>query len=70
VGGEEGDEESFQVHRKQLTDNSPFFKAALNGQWRESQEGAVPVPEIGARFFATYAAWGYSHTIEPSDFEE
>ncbi|KAL6709565.1 hypothetical protein ACN47E_001500 [Coniothyrium glycines] len=37
--------ETFDVHENLLTSRSPFFKAALSGQWRESIDRMIRLPE-------------------------
>lgn len=68
VAGEEGQEQAFQVHRKQLTQHSSFFTTALNGHWHESHEQTVPLPTMSSRYFAIYASWIYCQKIDGEDF--
>jgi hypothetical protein len=36
----------YHVHKALLTENSEYFKKALNGRWKESQEGLVRLEDV------------------------
>ncbi|KAF1983179.1 hypothetical protein K402DRAFT_466208 [Aulographum hederae CBS 113979] len=44
------DAEVFAVHAEILINNSEFFRAALEGEWKESKENAVPLDDPPAVF--------------------
>lgn len=36
----------YPIHRLLLEDQSEYFKRALNGPWKESQNGMVPLEDV------------------------
>ncbi|KAJ4365521.1 hypothetical protein N0V83_008140 [Neocucurbitaria cava] len=63
VVGEEGNEEKFWVHQNILTSHSEFFKRATNGQWLESDERLVTLPEDRPDVFRLYLNLLYTKQI-------
>ena len=51
------------IHRDVLTKHSTFFRAALEGQFREAHEKVVRMPEGDAEAFAVYCQWAYNNTL-------
>jgi hypothetical protein len=58
IVGEE--EASFYVHRNVICESSSFFKAALNGTFKESAEGKVILPEDDPDTFERFLQWIYT----------
>lgn len=56
-------EKKFTFPRVLLTRRSAFFKAALNGEFKEAKEKTVCLPEVEIEAFATYAQWIYANEI-------
>lgn len=63
VVGEEGNEEEFWVHQNILTSHSEFSKRATNGQWLESDERLVTLPEDRPDVFRLYLNLLYTKQI-------
>ncbi|CAO2656037.1 Nn.00g048400.m01.CDS01 [Neocucurbitaria sp. VM-36] len=61
--GEEGNEEDFWVHQKILTSRSEFFKRATNGQWLESDERLITLPEDRPDVFRLYLNLLYTRQV-------
>lgn len=36
----------YKVHKLLLAQHSEYFKRALNGSWRESEEGRIPLEDV------------------------
>ncbi len=53
----------FHVHQDLICDQSPFFRAALNGNWKESKERKVKLPEDDPVAFELYSNWLYHNTL-------
>jgi BTB/POZ domain len=51
--------ESFHVHKSFLCNASPFFRAALEGQFKESAEGVLKLPEDSPDTFERFLSWLY-----------
>ena len=51
--------ETFYVHKNVLCDESPFFRAALGGQFKESADGVVYLPEEKPETFERFINWLY-----------
>ncbi|KAJ5941325.1 hypothetical protein N7516_001493 [Penicillium verrucosum] len=56
-------EERFYVHESLICASSLFFNRALSGQWKESEEHTVALPEDDPRIFALYTHWLYAGQI-------
>ncbi len=67
VGVKELDGRTFGIHKDLVCAKSPFFRAAFNGQWKESKEGAVELPEDDPDAFELWVNWIYKHTLPCSD---
>ena len=52
------------MHKKLLCDTSGFFRAALNGNFQESQNQAIEMPEDDAEVFCYFQYWAYTGAIE------
>lgn len=53
------DKTPFQVHHDQLCEASAFFKAAFEGQFRESSEKTMDLPEEDEHLFDLFVQWLY-----------
>ncbi|KAK7617018.1 hypothetical protein IWX50DRAFT_682018 [Phyllosticta citricarpa] len=47
----------FQVHEVLLRSSSSFFEKALGGDWKESKEKMVPLPDEDVEIFSIYQKW-------------
>ena len=55
--------ERFGVHEKLIRESSPFLNKAMSGEWRESSEDAVKLPEDEPEIFGVYVHWLYYGTM-------
>lgn len=66
------------VHLDRIIKSSDFFAKALNGNFKEKEEGVVRLPEQKSEDFALYVEWLYSGVVcsateddvEETEFEE
>ncbi|CAK1360059.1 unnamed protein product [Cercospora beticola] len=65
VGGDNGEE--FMIHDFLLKENSKFFEAALDRQWKEGQEKKIALPDDDPEVFAVYAGWLFTGKIASKD---
>ncbi|KAK3062100.1 hypothetical protein LTS18_004822 [Coniosporium uncinatum] len=49
----------FTMHKDLVSNSSLFFKAAINGNWKESEEGIVRLSEDAPETFDIYYKWLY-----------
>ncbi len=49
----------FIAHEHLLKEASPFFAKALEGEWKESTEGIVPLPDDEPVVFSLYLKFLY-----------
>ncbi|KAK7528361.1 uncharacterized protein IWZ02DRAFT_486425 [Phyllosticta citriasiana] len=56
VGGG-GNPKVFQVHEVLLRSSSSFLEKALGGDWKESKEKMVPLPDEDVEVFSIYQKW-------------
>ncbi|KAI8939493.1 hypothetical protein NX059_003264 [Plenodomus lindquistii] len=61
--GKDGKEQFFDVHEELITSRSAFFKAAMSGNWQESKERCVKLPEDDAPTFKLYLHFLYTGKI-------
>ncbi|KAF1950265.1 hypothetical protein CC80DRAFT_554493 [Byssothecium circinans] len=54
VVGLEGQSQTFFVHERLVTDRAAFFEKALHGQWKESDDKIVELPDDSSTVFFTY----------------
>lgn len=47
------------IHTSLLEEHSPFFKAALEREWKEKKEKLITLPEDKIEVFDLYCAWLY-----------
>lgn len=51
--------EQFIVHKDVLTNCSPYFKAAFEGEFREANEKSITIPDTKPATFQTFMDWCY-----------
>ena len=56
-------EKRFTVHKNVITGRSAFFRAAVEGPFKEAEEKTVRLPEIDPDLFSVYLQWIYSDKI-------
>lgn len=59
----------FTIHKALLLDSAPFFKAALDGHFREAEEERLYLPTQDASVFERFQLWlytGESHALADS----
>lgn len=64
------DERRFVAHKDTLSRSSTFFQAAFSGEWLESKEKLVRMPEQDSTVFSIYLHWRYLGSIDLWDGEE
>ena len=52
-------EQKFSVHKSLLTEASAFFKASLDGNFREAAQNEVNMPEENVHVFEVFLHWLY-----------
>ncbi|KAF2209496.1 hypothetical protein CERZMDRAFT_86826 [Cercospora zeae-maydis SCOH1-5] len=57
IVGHGEDTKTFQLQDFLLVEHSEFFKAALNGQWKEGKENKIELPDDEPGVFEIYAEW-------------
>lgn len=53
----------FTVHKALLCHYSSYYRAALNGPFKESREGLEPVEYLSKEIYGTFIAWLHSGTV-------
>lgn len=53
----------FSMHKGVLCEGSAFFRAALDGQFKEPTEQIVSLPEADVDVFERFQAWAYTNQI-------
>ncbi|KAF2127078.1 hypothetical protein P153DRAFT_398448 [Dothidotthia symphoricarpi CBS 119687] len=53
----------FYVHRAILIKHSEYFKKALNGPWKEAEEGVVRLRDVDCDIFEIFVNWMYTQTL-------
>ena len=56
-------EKRFVIHEDALVRHSTFFRAALNGEFREAEENTIRLPEVDPEIFGILAHWAYSNEL-------
>lgn len=57
------DEKQFTIPKVLLTRRSAFFKAALEGGFKEAKEKMIRLPEADVAVFETWAQWAHTYEI-------
>lgn len=63
ITGLDDDFTRYLVHEDILCATSDFFKNAMKGQWKESTEKLINLPNEESEIFAIYVHWIYSRTL-------
>ncbi|KAF1955499.1 hypothetical protein CC80DRAFT_564151 [Byssothecium circinans] len=58
--GPESNRGDFQIHKALLTHHSEYFRAALEGSWKEAQDKVVIWNDVESEIFQIFAAWLYT----------
>lgn len=59
------------MHENIITEASDFFRAACKGEWKESDERTVRLPEINPDVFKVYLTFLYTGEVDADvDYEE
>ena len=53
----------YSVHESLVRASSPFFDKAMAGEWKESAQRTVQLPDVDVEIFALYAHWLYCGTL-------
>lgn len=53
----------FTLHQNLASKESAFIKAALRGEWKESKEKVIRLPEHEPEHFQLFSHWIYDHAI-------
>lgn len=54
----------FTLHPSILVSGSKFFRSALSGKWKESENNSINLPETRVEVFQSYAAYVYTGEID------
>lgn len=57
------DKTTVTSHEDNLRQTSPFFRAALDKQWKENTSGEIKLPEDETDVVTAYVDWLYSKTV-------
>lgn len=63
------DHQTFPIHKDHICHYSPFFDAAFNGNFAESQSHEVELYEVKPETFGTFVNWLYTQEIVSADDE-
>lgn len=64
------EEKKFVIHTSALTARSGFFRAAIEGDFKEAKERAVCLPEVELEAWSTYVHWIYSGQVVTLDQDQ
>jgi hypothetical protein len=56
-------QQGFSVHERLLRASTSFFDKAMAGDWKESQQRTICLPDEEPRIFSLYAHWLYWGTL-------
>lgn len=65
----DGPDNNWHLHETLLCEASSFFKAAVQGAFREEREKKVHLPEEGNHIFALFVQWLYSGDFATQDMD-
>ncbi|KAF2127077.1 hypothetical protein P153DRAFT_432919 [Dothidotthia symphoricarpi CBS 119687] len=51
------------IHKALLIEHSEYFKKALNGPWKEAQNGAISLEDVDSGTFDIFVDWLYSQKL-------
>lgn len=58
------EEVSFGIHKGLLSYVSSYFKAALNGNFKEATDGVIKLPDEDPAVFKRFNGWLYTHVFD------
>jgi hypothetical protein len=61
--GEGENQETFDVHESLITSHSLFFKKAMSGSWKESEDRVIKLPEDDPEIFNVYVHHLYTGSV-------
>jgi hypothetical protein len=61
--GAEPKQVDFSVHENLIRSSSRFFDAALNHDWKETQERIIRLPDCNVHAFRIYVQWLYTNQL-------
>lgn len=64
------DEDAFYIPKHLFRTHSNYFKAALDGDWKEAMANLFRLPDIHPRFFAIFVYWLYHQKIALDPLED
>lgn len=63
VGKDDGELQTFSVHKEIVCHYSDYFRAACKGEFLEARSGKVKLPEDRAEIFDLFVQWVYSQNL-------
>ena len=70
VVGSVESEATFIVHERLICETSEFVKRAMGGEWKESRQRLIRLPDQSPRVFHIYVQWLYLHVLPTRDDSE
>ncbi|KAI4634342.1 hypothetical protein J4E83_001660 [Alternaria metachromatica] len=70
IVGKEPDQQRFSVHEGIMCARSEFFQRAMNGNWTESKERIIRLPEDDPEIFNIYINFLYTGNVVTNAIEE
>lgn len=64
------EEQKFAVHKEILRAHSPFFRSAVQQNWKEGQEGIIRLPDDDPEVLELYEEWLYEGKIFSQDEQQ
>ncbi|KAH6639639.1 hypothetical protein C7974DRAFT_410597 [Boeremia exigua] len=59
----------YYVHKSLLTQHSEYFQRALNGSWKEAEEGVITLEDVECNTFDIFVEWLYTQKV-PKKYSE
>ncbi|KAK4501000.1 hypothetical protein PRZ48_006806 [Zasmidium cellare] len=70
VGGDEGSQKSYTVHKDVLVKSSGFFQKACDKKWEEGKTKTITLPEANPEFFDIYLQILYTGQVVIADDDD
>jgi hypothetical protein len=70
IVGKAPNQEDFSVHEGIICTRSEFFRRAMNGNWAESEERVVKLPDDDPEIFAAYINLVYTNNVATNETKE
>ncbi|KAF2642245.1 hypothetical protein P280DRAFT_260688 [Massarina eburnea CBS 473.64] len=61
--GPDQHQQDFQIHKALLTHHSEYFRAALQGEWKEAEDRVVVLDDVEPDVFGIFATWLYTGKV-------